>query len=302
MDRFASITAFVRVAESGGFSAAGRRLNLSKATVSDQVQALENALGVRLLNRTTRRVSLTEIGRGYYERCVQILQDVDEAAGAQQATPRGQLRVYCQQGIGRFVAPIVTDFLARYPEASVDLRTGPTMIDLVQEAFDLAVSPFPPPDATLVRRRLGTLSLMVCGAPAYLERHPAPQSPADLARHNCLRYPHAPSPDEWHFVDSRGNPVVAQVSGSLISSSSETTHAAAMAGIGLILTSPFVVADLIASGALVPLLPDYRAQQLEINAFYPHRRHLSCKVRAFIDMLVDRFAEQQRWLDAKAEQ
>jgi DNA-binding transcriptional LysR family regulator len=299
MDRFASITAFVRVTESGGFSAAGRRLNLSKATVSDQVQALENALGVRLLNRTTRRVSLTEIGRGYYERCVQLLQDLeeaDEAAGAQQATPRGQLRIYCQQGIGRFVATVVTDFLARYPEASVDLRIGPTMIDLVQEAFDLGISPFPPPDATLVRRRLGTLSLMVCGAPAYLEKHPAPQSPADLAGHNCLRYPHAPSPDEWHFVDARGNPVVARISGSLISSSSETTHAAAMAGIGLILTSPFVVADLIASGALVPLLPDYRAQELEINALYPHRRHLSRKVRAFIDMLVDRFAEQQRWL------
>jgi len=136
MDRFASITAFVRVAESGGFSAAGRRLNLSKATVSDQVQTLENALGVRLLNRTTRRVSLTEIGRSYYDRCVQLLQDLeeaDEAAGAQQATPRGQLRIYCQQGVGRFVAPVVADFLARYPEASVDLRTGPTMIDLVQE-------------------------------------------------------------------------------------------------------------------------------------------------------------------------
>ncbi|HEX4614418.1 MAG TPA: LysR family transcriptional regulator [Stellaceae bacterium] len=305
MDRFASITAFVRVAESGGFSAAGRRLNLSKATVSDQVQALENTLGVRLLNRTTRRVSLTEIGRNYYERCAQILQDLeeaDEAAGAQQATPRGLLRVYCHQGIGRFLAPIVADFLARYPEVSVDLRTGHAMIDLVQEAFDLGISPFPPSDSSLVRRRLGTLSAMVCGAPAYLETHPAPQSPADLAGHNCLHYPYAPSPDEWQFLDADGNPVVARISGSLISSSFETTHAAAMAGIGLILTSPFLVADLIASGALVPLLPGYRAQQLEINALYPHRRHLSAKVRAFIDMLVDRFAEQQRWLDAKIEQ
>jgi DNA-binding transcriptional LysR family regulator len=235
---------------------------------------------------------------------VQLLQDLeeaDEAAGAQQAAPRGQLRVYCQQGIGRFVAPVVTDFLARYPEASVDLRTGSTMIDLVQEAFDLGISPIPPPDATLVRRRLGTLSLMVCGAPAYLEKHPAPHSPADLAGHNCLRYPHVPSPDEWHFVDNRGNPAVARISGRLISSDYETTRVAAVAGIGLLLTAPFLVADLIASGALVPLLPDYRAQQFEINAFYPHRRHLSAKVRAFIDMLVNRFAGQQRWLDAKAE-
>src|ERR1700745_3590211 len=167
MDRFASITAFVRVAESGGFSAAGRRLNLSKATVSDQVQALENALGARLLNRTTGRVSLTEIGRGYYDRCVQILHDLEEAdetAGAQQATPRGQLRVYCQQGIVQFVTPVVVDFLARYPEASVDLRSGHAMIDMVEEAFDLAISPFLPPDATLVRRRLGTFGLMLCRA------------------------------------------------------------------------------------------------------------------------------------------
>jgi DNA-binding transcriptional LysR family regulator len=121
------------------------------------------------------------------------------------------------------------------------------MIDLVQEAFDLGISPFPPPDATLVRRRLGTLSLMVCGAPAYLEKHPAPHSPADLAHHNCLRHPHGPFADGWHFVDARGNPVVARISGSLISSSSETTLTAAVAGIGLILASPFTVADLIAA-------------------------------------------------------
>jgi DNA-binding transcriptional LysR family regulator len=299
MDRFASITAFVRVAESGGFSAAGRRLNLSKATVSDQVQALENALGVRLLNRTTRQVNLTEVGRNYYERCVQILQDLEEAdetAGAQQTTPRGQLRVYCQQGLARFIAPIVADFLARYPEASVDLRTGHAMIDLVQEAFDLEITPFPPPDASLVKRRLCTMSLMVFGAPAYLEKHPAPQTPADLAGHNCLRYPYYPAPDEWHFLDTDGNPVVARISGSLISSSPETTLAAALAGIGLVLTAPFLVEDLLASGALVPLLPDYQAQRLEINALYPHRRHLSAKVRLFIDMLADRFAEQQRCL------
>src|SRR5690349_11176081 len=168
MDRFASITAFVRVAESGGFSAAARRLNLSKATVSEQVQGLENALGVRLLNRTTRRVNLTEIGRGYYERCVQILHDLeeaDEAAGAQQATPRGQLRVYCQQTIAQFIAPVIVAFLARYPKSSVDLRTGHATIDLVDEAFDVVISVGLPADTTLVRRRLTTLSLMLCGAP-----------------------------------------------------------------------------------------------------------------------------------------
>jgi DNA-binding transcriptional LysR family regulator len=305
MDRFASVAAFVQVVESGGFSAAGRRLNLSKSTVSDQVQSLENALGVRLLNRTTRRISLTESGHGYYDRCVQILQDLDEAdeaAGAQQGTPRGQLRVYCHENIARIVAPVVTDFLARHPEASVDLRTGFTMIDLVEEGFDLAVSPLPAPDATLVRRRLGALSRMVYGSPLYLQRHPAPQCPADLAGHNCFRHlSNIPAPDEWHFEDPAGNPIVARVTGSLVSTSTETLHAAAAAGVGLVLTCPFLVADLQASGALAPLLPDYRLQGVEVNAFYPHRRHLSAKVRVFIDMLVDWFGEQERCLRPDAD-
>jgi DNA-binding transcriptional LysR family regulator len=299
MDRLARINAFVRVAESGGFAAAARRLNLSKATVTNQIQALENALGARLLNRTTRRVGLTEIGRTYYERCVQILHDLEEAdetAGAQQATPRGQLRVHCQQGIVQFVTPVVIDFLTRYPEVSVDLRSGHAMIDMVEEGFDLAISPFLPSDATIVRRRLATFRLVLSAAPAYLERHPAPQSPTDLAGHNCLRYPYAPGfAERWHFLDASGNPLVVRVSGNLMCSSPDTARAAAVAGIGLALTAPFIVADLLASGALVPLLPGYRTPEFEINAFYPHRRHLSAKVRAFIDLLVDRFAEHQRW-------
>ena len=304
MDRFASLAAFVQIVESGSFAAAGRRLNLSKAAISHQVQALENALGARLMNRTTRRISLTEIGRAYYDRSVQILHDLeeaDEAAGAQQGTPRGQLRIYCHENSARFIAPVVTDFLTRHPEAAVDLRTGFTMIDLVQEGFDLAVSPLPAPDATLIRRRLGTLRPIVYGSPLYLQRHPAPQCPADLAGHNCLRHPsNPPSMDEWHFQDPAGNPVVARVTGSLITTSVETMWAAAAAGVGLVWTVPFLIADLLASGALVPVLPDYRGQGIEINAFYPHRRHLSAKVRVFIDMLVDWFGEQERSIELGA--
>jgi DNA-binding transcriptional LysR family regulator len=261
---------------------------------------LENALGVRLLNRTTRRVSLTEAGRGYYERCSQILHDLaeaDEAAGALQATPRGQLRVYCHQGLGRFVAPVATGFLLRYPEASVDLRTGDAMVDLVAEGFDLAISPLPPADSTLVRRRLAPMTLVLCGAPGYLEEHPAPRHPADLAQHNCLRYAYAPYGDEWRFVDRSGDPVSVRVSGTLITTSLDTMRAAAVAGIGLWMGPPFLVGDLLASGALVPLMPDYREPEFEINALYPHRRYVPAKLRAFIDMLVERFAEEQRRLD-----
>jgi DNA-binding transcriptional LysR family regulator len=175
------------------------------------------------------------------------------------------------------------------------LRAGPAMIDLVQEGFDLGISPLPPRDATLVRRGLGALTPMVFGAPAYFEKHPIPQSPADLASHNCLRHPSAlPSPDEWHFIDAAGKSVVARISGSVLTSSIETLRVAAASGLGLVLICPYLIADLQASGALVPVLLDYRSQGYEINAYYPHRRHLSCKVRVFIDMLVDWFAKQDR--------
>jgi DNA-binding transcriptional LysR family regulator len=301
MDRLVSITAFVRVAESGGFTAAARRLNLSTAAVSENVQALENALGVRLLNRTTRQVSLTEIGREYYERCVQILQELDEAdrvASALQLTPRGQLRVYCQQGVSRFVAPLVTGFLARYPEASVDLRTGHVMIDLVQEGFDLAITPLPlpPPDSSLMSRRLAAGRFILCCAPSYLDRHPAPRRPADLAGHNCLRYAYAPFGDHWPFLDAGGNPMVARVSSNLITTSPETLRAAALAGTGVVLLPSFAISDLLASGGLVPLLPDDQTPKFEIVALYPHRRHVTAKVRAFIDMLAERFVDEQRQL------
>ena len=152
MERFASVLAFVRVAESGGFTAAARRLSLSTATVSGQVQALEDSLGVRLFDRTTRKVSLTDIGREYYDRCAQILHELDEAnemASALQMSPRGKLRVHCHSGMARFIAPAVAGYLRENPEVSVDLRTGDQMIDLLEEGFDLAIRSIIPHDSNL---------------------------------------------------------------------------------------------------------------------------------------------------------
>jgi len=300
MDRLASITAFVRVAESGGFSAAARHLNLSTSTVSDQVQALENTLGVRLLNRTTRRVSLTDIGRDYYERCAQILHELteaDEAAGALQVTPRGRLRVYCHQGLSRFIALVVPRFLGDYPEVSLDLRTGDAMIDLVQEGFDLALMPMSPPDSTVIKRTLAKWRPVLCCAPAYLETHPAPHSPADLAGHNCLLYAYSVYGPEFPFIDAAGNPAAARVSGNLLTTSIAVMRATTLAGLGVWLCPPYIVSDLLASGAVVPLLTDYDRREMEIVALYPHRRQLSAKVRLFLDRLVDRFAEEH-WVDA----
>lgn len=216
-------------------------------------------------------------------------------ASALQLIPRGQLRVYCHEALGLFVAPVITAYLARYPEVSVDLRTGNLMIDLVQEGFDLEITPRLPSDSTLVRRFLARVPFMLCCAPAYLEKHPAPQSPADLAGHNCLRYAYLFS-DEWTFLDVAGNPLAVRVSGNLITTSLEAMRDAAIAGVGLWLTAPVLISDLLASGALVPLLLDYRVPEREIVALYPHRRHMTAKVRAFIDMMVDLFATEQRRL------
>jgi DNA-binding transcriptional LysR family regulator len=297
----ASLAAFVRVVESGGFTAAARRLNLSPTMVSNHIQSLEDGLGVRLLNRTTRRVSLTEIGREYYERCSQILHELaeaDEVASALQATPRGRLRVYCHQGLGGFVAPVGTRFLSDYPDVSLDLLTGDAMIDLVQEGFDLAIMPMSPPDSPLIKRTLAKWRYVLCCAPTYLGTHATPRTPADLSDHNCLLYAYSAFGPEYRFVDPAGSPVSARVSGNLVSTSVALIRAAAAAGLGLWQCPPFIVSDLLASGALVSLLPDYGTPEMEIVALYPHRRQLSTKVRLFLDSLVDRFAEEQRWLDA----
>jgi DNA-binding transcriptional LysR family regulator len=298
----ASLTAFVRVVESGGFTAAARRLDLSITTISNHVQALEDSLGVRLLNRTTRRVNLTEIGREYYERCSLILQELaeaDEITSASQVTPRGRLRLRCHQALDRFIAPVAARFSGAYPDVSLDFQID-DVIDPVRggEEFDLSIMPASPPDSTLVRRTLAKWRFVLCCAPAYLETHPAPHSPADLADHNCLIYAYAIFGNEFRFIDSAGNPVSMRVSGNLVTASIPVMRMAATTGLGLWLCPAFLVAGMLASGELVPLLPNYRTEELEIVALYPHRRQLSTKVRLLLDMLVDQFADEQRWLDA----
>jgi DNA-binding transcriptional LysR family regulator len=198
--------------------------------------------------------------------------------------------------MARYIAPVVTGFLTRNPEVSIDLRTGDVLIDLVQEGYDLAISPVSPPDSTLVKRRLTGWRHVLCCTPAYLEEHPRPRCPADLVHHNCLRYTHALFGDDWPFSDAAGKPVPVRVSGNLITTSIATMRAVTVAGGGLWLSPPFIVADLLASGALVPVLTDYHTPEMEIVALHPHRRHITAKVRSFIDMLIARFADERSWL------
>ena len=297
MDRLTSLTAFVRVVDSGGFSAAGRRLNMSTTMVSNHIQALEDRLGARLLNRTTRKVSLTEVGKAYYDRCTQILAEIeqaDEVAGALQSKPRGTLRIYTATHIVQFIAPVVAEFLKLYPEVKVDLTIGERTIDMIDEGFDLAIRLTPPPDSSLIVRSLATWRHVLCCSPGYIEQHGPLQQLSELADHNCLRHALYPYEDEWRFVDRNDTPASVRVSGNLISNSGETLRTSVLQGVGIWLAAGFLIADDLKSGRLVRILPEYRPVEFAMNAVYPHRHHLSAKVRSFIDLLSHHSAEHQR--------
>jgi len=292
MDRLTSLSVFAKVAETGGFSLAAKRLNMSTTMVSNHVQALEDHLGARLLNRTTRKVSLTDVGRTYYERCTRILeelQEADEAAGLLQTTVRGELRLYVGMHLVPFIAPVVVDYLARHPEASVDLNTGERTIDVVEEGFDLAIRATQPPESSLVVRRLAEWHHILSCAPSYLEKHPAPRRLEDLKQHNCMRYALYPFGDEWHFIGPGEAQMSVKVSGNLITNSAPTIRAMGLAGQAILMAPTFVAAADLAAGSLVRLLPDHRAVGFAINASYPTRHHLSSKVRAFLDLAAQHF-------------
>ena len=294
MDRLTSLAVFCRVVESGGFSAAARRLGMSVTMVSNHVQALEDRLAARLLNRTTRKVSLTEVGRVYYQRSSQILgdlEDADSAAGALQSKPRGTLRVYTNTPLVRFLAPVISEFLGLSPEVSVDLTTGERMIDMVEEGYDLAIRTLPPPDTSLIVRRLAPWHHIPCCSPGYLATHEALSHPSDLARHNCLRYTYYPYGNEWHFSDPDGTPIPVRVSGNLVTTAAEAILHQTLAGNGLFMAPSFFVAAEIASGRLVRVLENFVTEEFAISALYPDRHHLAAKLRSFIDIAVSRFAE-----------
>jgi DNA-binding transcriptional LysR family regulator len=300
MDRLTSLTVFGQVVENGGFSAAARRMNMSVTMVSNHVQALEDRLGVRLLNRTTRKVNLTEIGKAYYERSKHILGELDEAdriADSLNSTPRGSLKVFASIHTVRFIAPILNVYLDRYPEVTIDFTIGEGIIDLIEHRIDLAIVTLLPPDSSLVARRLTPWRHIVCCAPSYLGKHPVPQAPADLADHNCLQYAFYPYGNEWRFEAPKGKTQSVRISGNATTNSGELLRHLALSGQGIFLAPSFIVADDIRSGRLVRLLRGYSPVEFAINAAYPHRHHLSSKVRSFIDMLAEGFAEHRKWMN-----
>jgi DNA-binding transcriptional LysR family regulator len=303
MDRMTSMSTFVKVVGTGGFSAAARSLGVAPSMVTAHIQALEERLEVRLLNRSTRRVSVTEVGQAYYERCVQILAEVDNAdqiAQALQSTPRGTLRLNTSVVIPQLISSVISEFVSLYPEAGVDIVTSDRMVDLVEDGFDLSIRVTPVPDSSLIVRRLASYRFVVCGAPGYFALHGFPRTPSDLYNHNCLIFSQShPWGNEWVFAGPGGEQRVA-VTGNFRSNSAAALRLAALHGQGLLATMPFEVADELKSGRLIPVLAEYLPDELPILAVYPHRHRLSAKVRSFIDLLVKHFREDPLWVNSNA--
>ena len=294
IDRFQALNVFSRVVEHGSFARAAERLAISTSACSRHVADLEAHLGTRLLNRTTRRLSLTESGQALYERSVQLLADLEEAEGAAAAgtvRPRGTIRLTCAVNFGlRHLSPAIGAFMERYPEVRFDVSLSDRIVDLVEEGFDLAVRIGGTGSETVVARRLGETRLVCCAAPAYLARHGTPRAPEDLARHNCLTYAYLPARSVWVFRDREGRERRVRVSGSMHANSGDWLVAAAVQGLGIALEPDFMVEEALAGARLVPLLARYAAPVSPIYAVYASRRYLSAKVRALVDFLALRFA------------
>jgi DNA-binding transcriptional LysR family regulator len=297
VDRFQAFTAFARVVEAGSFARAAERLGVSVSAVSRQVAELEAHLDVRLLNRTTRRLSLTESGQVFFDRCVQLLADLEEAEVAVTSAsivPRGTLRLTCSATFGaRHLAPAVSAFVARHPQMRFDVELSERVVDLVEEGFDLAVRIGIVGSQNMVARRVGTSRILCCASPSYLERHGEPREPEELATHACMTYEYLPNRSVWSFRDPRGFERSVRITGPVHANNGRFLESLAAEGAGISREPDFIVGPDVRAGRLKPILTDFEPPPLPIYVVYPSRRHLSAKVRAFADFLVERFAAEK---------
>lgn len=291
MDRFDSMAIFVRVVACGSFSAAAEGSGMTATMVGNHIRELERRLKGRLLNRTTRRQSLTELGKRYHARCVEILTLVDAAeldAREMQSSPRGRLRVSCPVIYGtRVLAPMLTAYFDRYPEVQLELSLNDRFVDLAEEGFDAAIRVGVLPDSGLIARPLTNSPRVACASPAYLARHGHPQIPGDLAQHNCLAFMYASGPDRvWHFSrpDGKGEERIA-VRGHLDVNSGLALREAALAGLGIILQPQMILQEDLDAGRLVRLFPDWPAQTLPIQLVHLRDAHMPPKLTSFIAFL-----------------
>ncbi|MET1412824.1 LysR family transcriptional regulator [Roseibium sp. HPY-6] len=290
MDAITRMRCFIQVVDSNGFSAAAREMGRSKALVSKYVGELEDELGVRLLNRTTRQVSLTEVGEAYYKEAAEILQRIDDLQASVQSSHqevRGRLRVSAPRSMGDdMLNKAMMHFLTRYPDVNLDLRLEDRFVDLVEEGFDLAVRVTQLEDSSLIARKIAPFRTIVCASPEVVERYGAPNVPADLSTRPCIIDTNYRYKQNWAF-QSEGERLSVAVKGPLEVNSAAAAREAALAHLGFLRTPLFFVADDVKTGDLVPLLETFEEPMRGIYAVYPHRRHLSAKVRALVDFLVE---------------
>lgn len=298
MDKLQAMQLFVRVVEAGSFTAGAAQMGISRALASKQIQTLEDALGVRLLNRTTRRISLTDPGRNYHERVIHVLDALAEAeteAAELQVEPRGRMRVSVPISFAvRHLAPALAEFQRRFPRLELELGLNDRRVDLVDEGFDMAIRIGRLADSSLVARRIAPASLVIVAAPKYLEQAGTPAHPDELAAHSCLIYTLTSKSDEWSF-ERAGHAVTVKLKGRLFVNNGDYVAAAAIDGAGIGLLPAFITCDALQAGQLVEVLADWTIPPLGIYAVYPQTRALPAKTRVLIDFLVERFGPQPYW-------
>jgi len=293
MDRLTEMEAFIKVVDAGGFTEAARRLGVSKSAISKHVSALEERLGARLLNRTTRRVSPTEIGLAYYDRAGRVLAEAEEAdamAAAMQGAPRGRLRVSAPLSFGRrHVASAVAEFLKTYPDVSVHLEMDDRYVDLVSEQFDLAIRIGRLADSSLIAKKLGEATMHFVASPDYLAEHGEPATLDDLSTHVLLHYSNMSWGNFWRLTGPGGDERQIRAGGRLTANNGDALNQAAIAGLGIAMQPAFICADSVRDGRLKEIMVNARPDPSGIYAVYPPGQYPAPKVRAFIDFMAKRF-------------
>jgi DNA-binding transcriptional LysR family regulator len=295
MDLVIAMRAYRQVVDSGSFTAAAKALNLSKAAVSKQISDLEAHLGAALLHRTTRRLNVTEAGKIYFDRCQRLLDELDTAEAEMrnlQAEPAGRLRISAPGNFGEAVlGPIICELLKRYPKLTLQVELSNRFVDLLEEGFDAAIRIRTSlPDSTLIARRLCPVDRIACAAPSYLKQHGQPSHPRDLVDHNCLIYTLSTSPMDWTFNTPSG-PHTVRVNGNIHTNNSQLLLEPLRAGAGIALLPTFAVGAEIESGRLHQILDQFTVDRHDLYVVYPHNRHLSPKVRVFVDLLAEWFLD-----------
>lgn len=298
MDRLTAMRVFTEVAKRGGFTAAAEHLDITRVKATRYVSELENWLGTRLLQRSTRRVSLTEAGEVCLRQCEQMLaltQDLKSTVGKRESSPRGQLRMTSSISFGQaHLASAVTDYLKRYPEVAVDLMVVDRAVNLIEERVDLAIRITGELDPNLVARRIAPCRSVICASPAYLQTRGTPNQPQSLTAHNCLTYTNF-GRSEWRFGNRQGEEVNVEISGNLTANEASVLMEAALAGAGVAQLPTYLANPLIERGALIELLPEWNPPELVIWGVYLSRRHLPATVRTMLDFLAERFHDAKRW-------